>query len=50
LGCVGYVQDVFTGMSPDLSKTVIYVCGSGEMIGSARELLSEAALSEGRFY
>jgi CDP-4-dehydro-6-deoxyglucose reductase len=50
LGCVGYIQDAFMRMSPDLTKTLVYACGSDAMIGSASEVLSLAGLAEGRFY
>jgi CDP-4-dehydro-6-deoxyglucose reductase len=49
-GAVGYVQDVFLSRSPDLTKAIIYTCGSDDMIRSARERLIDLGLPEGRFY
>jgi CDP-4-dehydro-6-deoxyglucose reductase, E3 len=49
-GAVGYVQDAFLELSPDLTKTVVYACGSDEMIRSASKLLIDLGLPEGRFY
>lgn len=49
-GAVGYVQDAFLDMSPDLTKSVVYACGSDEMIRSARERLIERGFDERRFY
>jgi CDP-4-dehydro-6-deoxyglucose reductase len=50
LGAVGYVQDAFLGRSPDLTKTVVYACGSDTMIRSASDLLFKLGLVEGKFY
>jgi CDP-4-dehydro-6-deoxyglucose reductase len=50
LGQVGYVQNVFLASAPDLTKTVVYACGSDTMIRSAREQLFGLGLVEERFY
>ena len=50
LGAVGYVQDAFLATSPDLTKTVVYACGSDDMIQSASKLLSDHGLGHGQFY
>ena len=50
LGAVGYVQDAFLATSPDLAKTVVYACGSDDMIHSASKLLSDHGLGHGQFY
>lgn len=49
-GAVGYVQDVFLAQTPDLSNTVVYACGSNDMIQSAQVLLAQAGLPASRFY
>ena len=49
-GSVGYVQDTFLSMSPDLTKTVVYASGSGKMIRSASERLFEKGLDEAQFF
>ena len=49
-GKVGYVQDVFIGMAPNLNKTVVYACGSDKMIRSASDLLINQGLAAEMFY
>ena len=49
LGAVGYVQDAFLATSPDLTKTVVYACGSDDMIHSASKLLNHHGLKESYF-
>lgn len=45
-GARGHVQDVLLESRPDLSRTVIYACGSDTMIRSARRSLLDAGLPE----
>jgi CDP-4-dehydro-6-deoxyglucose reductase len=49
-GVRGYVQKAFLADAPDLSKTVVYACGSDAMIKSAVLALTQAGLSDKRFY
>lgn len=48
-GARGYVQDALMRSSPDLSRTLVYACGSDAMIRSARALLTRAGLPERSF-
>ena len=48
-GAKGYVQNVFLSFRPDLSKTVVYACGSDMMIRSAKSSLLDAGLPLNRF-
>lgn len=50
LGSRGYVQKVFLDDRPDLKKTVVYACGSSDMIRSAKAELIQSGLPEQRFY
>lgn len=49
-GAEGYVQDILLSTAPDLSKAAVYACGSGDMIHSAKQALSNAGLPLARFY
>ena len=49
-GRKGYVQHAFLSEHVDLAQTVIYACGSSEMIGAAQEVLSHAGLPDSSFY
>jgi len=49
-GSKGYVQDNVLSKGIDLSESVLYACGSENMIRDARELLVENGLSEDGFY
>ncbi|MDP9902183.1 FAD-binding oxidoreductase [Variovorax ginsengisoli] len=49
-GARGYVQDVLLVQRPDLKNTVVYACGSPEMIGSASATLRVRGLPERRFF
>jgi CDP-4-dehydro-6-deoxyglucose reductase len=49
-GARGHVQDVFLAQGPDLSRTLVYACGSPSMIESARARLIEAGLDGRRFH
>jgi CDP-4-dehydro-6-deoxyglucose reductase len=45
-GARGHVQDVLMESQPDVSRAVIYACGSDAMIRSARRRLVDAGLPE----
>ena len=49
-GARGYVQRELMAMQPDLSRSVVYACGSEAMIHSAKELLIKNGLPSNRFY
>jgi CDP-4-dehydro-6-deoxyglucose reductase, E3 len=49
-GARGYVQHELMSMQPDLSRSVVYACGSEAMISSAKELLLKNGLPSNRFY
>lgn len=49
-GARGYVQQVCMADGFDLSRTIVYACGSDAMIHSAKQSLLDAGLSERRFY
>lgn len=49
-GAKGYVQDVLLTTAPDLTKVVVYACGSDNMIHDAKKLLSNAGLPIVRIY
>ena len=49
-GARGYVQCELMKMQPDLSRAVVYACGSEAMIHSAKELLTKNGLPSNRFY
>ena len=49
-GARGYVQQALLGQARNWERTVVYACGSDDMIHSARQLLLPAGLSERRFY
>lgn len=46
----GYVQKAFLADTPDLSRTVVYACGSDAMIQSAKAALTQRGLPDKRFY
>ena len=49
-GAKGYVQDVVLSKEIDLSDSVLYACGSENMIRDARTLFVKSGLSEDLFY
>ena len=49
-GACGYVQDALLRHAPDLGKAMVYACGSEAMIRSAKTALTEAGLSDHRFF
>lgn len=49
-GRSGYVQDVFVSESPELESTVVFACGSDEMIKSAKSLLKSLGLPSEHFF
>jgi CDP-4-dehydro-6-deoxyglucose reductase len=49
-GARGYVQEHLLTMFPDLSKVVVYACGSVCMIRSAKKMLTNNGLPGSRFY
>ena len=49
-GAKGYVQDVVLSKGIDLSDSVLYACGSENMIRDSRILLTNNGLSEDVFY
>lgn len=49
-GVRGYVQDACMADGFDLSRTIVYACGSDAMIHSAKALLTGAGLPERYFY
>lgn len=46
----GYVQDVLLRAGYDLAETVVYACGSDDMIRSARHVLTNAGLDPHAFH
>jgi CDP-4-dehydro-6-deoxyglucose reductase len=46
----GYIQDVLLRQTPDLRNGVVYACGSGAMIHSAKSKLTAAGLPSKYFY
>jgi len=49
-GARGHVQEAFLSTKPDLGNSVVYACGSDEMIHRARSALLAAGLPETRFH
>lgn len=49
-GARGHVQDAFLAERPDLSRTVVYACGSEAMIHAARTRLHDQGLPSGSFH
>lgn len=49
-GTRGYVQKALLADVPDLTRTVVYACGSDAMIQSAKAALTQAGLPDKRFY
>ena len=50
VGAVGYVQTVLLDLKPDMKKSVVYACGSENMIASAKNCLINAGLPVRKFY
>jgi CDP-4-dehydro-6-deoxyglucose reductase len=46
---VGYIQDVLLSVKKDFSESIVYACGSNEMIASSKELLLKNGLKETNF-
>jgi len=46
----GYIQDLLVKEPIDLVDSIVYACGSGEMIKSAKSLLTENGLEASSFY
>ncbi|MDA9285243.1 FAD-binding oxidoreductase [Pseudomonadales bacterium] len=46
----GYVQEVFVEEKPDLTSTIVYACGSDQMIHGARVLLTGLGLPTSMFF
>ena len=49
-GAKGYIQDIVISEEIDLPESVLYACGSENMIKDARALLIKNGLSEDAFY
>lgn len=49
-GSVGYVQDILLSKSINLSDSVVYACGSENMINDSNKILIKNGLSEDSFY
>lgn len=49
-GRQGYVQQAFLSEHSDLAHTVVYACGSPEMIAAAKQALQSAGLPDNSFY
>ena len=49
-GVSGYVQNALLATQPDLAQTLVYACGSDDMIRSAKVSLLAAGLPEARFF
>jgi CDP-4-dehydro-6-deoxyglucose reductase len=49
-GAIGYIQDNVLSSEIDLESSVLYACGSENMINDARELVIKNGLSEDAFY
>lgn len=49
-GSVGYVQDILLSKSINLSDSVVYACGSENMINDSHKILIKNGLSEDSFY
>ena len=49
-GAKGYVQDVLLSIQPDLSRAVIYACGSASMINSSKMALCNAGLTSSQYF
>ncbi|MDH0493828.1 2Fe-2S iron-sulfur cluster-binding protein [Comamonas aquatica] len=50
MGAKGYVQNAFLQNSFNLEDTVVYACGSNDMINAAKQALTKAGLSVKNFY
>jgi len=48
-GSLGYVQDVLLARNPDISRLMVYACGSDAMIHGAQAVLARAGLPRHRF-
>ncbi|RKS89756.1 CDP-4-dehydro-6-deoxyglucose reductase [Flavobacterium limicola] len=49
-GSTGYVQDILLSKSINLSDSVVYACGSENMINDSNKMLIQNGLSEDSFY
>lgn len=49
-GSTGYVQDILLSKSINLSDSVVYACGSENMINDSNKILIQNGLSEDSFY
>lgn len=49
-GEIGYVQEVFVAEKPDLTSTMVYACGSDQMIHGARGLLVGLGLPTNMYF
>jgi len=49
-GEIGYVQEVFVEEKPDLTSTMVYACGSDQMVHGARDLLVGLGLPTNMFF
>ena len=49
-GEIGYVQDALLSIKTDFSDSVVYACGSNQMILSSKKLLMKNNLEENNFY
>jgi CDP-4-dehydro-6-deoxyglucose reductase len=49
-GSIGYVQDILLSKSINLSDSVVYACGSENMINDSNKILIQNGLSEDSFY
>lgn len=50
VGRTGYVQDALVADGVELADSIVYACGSKEMIGSAKARLIALGLPSGNFY
>jgi CDP-4-dehydro-6-deoxyglucose reductase len=49
-GDIGYVQDIAIEKKYDLTNTIVYACGSNEMIKSAKKTFIDSGLNKNHFY
>ena len=48
-GHIGYIQDTLLSIKKDFSESIVYACGSNDMIASSKELLLKNGLKETNF-